>query len=119
MRADKLHVVRFRGICSVIELSEKKGGKYILASRALRCSHSLGLNQTKTTNRGRCDTDRFCSRRRCRSAVVLPRRDEWLFRIYNVLSIACGDYVEMLSCVSVKPVASNYFVHNPACCLDT
>lgn len=48
-----------------------------------------------------------------------PSRDGWLFRIYNVLSIACGDYVEMFSCVSVEPVASNYLVHNLACFLDT
>ena len=59
MRTNLNHVVRFRGVCSVFELSEKKGDKYILAAPALHRSHGLGLNQTKTTNRGRYNTNRF------------------------------------------------------------
>ena len=41
MRTNKLHVVRFRGVCSVIELSEKKGGKYILAPCAVPTAWGL------------------------------------------------------------------------------
>ena len=47
MRTNKLHVVRFRGICSVIELSEKKGDKYILAAPPCAVPTALGLTKLK------------------------------------------------------------------------
>lgn len=47
MRANKLHVVRFRGVCSVIELSEKKGDKYILAAPPCAVPTAWGLTKLK------------------------------------------------------------------------
>ena len=47
MRTNKLHVVRFRGICSVIELSEKKGDKYILAAPPCAVPTAWGLTKLK------------------------------------------------------------------------
>ena len=47
MRTNKLHVVRFRDICSVIELSEKKGDKYILAAPPCAVPTAWGLTKLK------------------------------------------------------------------------
>ena len=59
MRTNKLHAPASVVYVVLLNCLRKKGDKYILAAPALRCSHSMGLNQTKTTNRGRCDTNRF------------------------------------------------------------
>ena len=46
MRTNKLHAVRFRGVCSVIELSEKR------ATSTSSPPRPKGLNQTKTNTVG-------------------------------------------------------------------